>query len=59
MTVDDKETTEEAESNHDDEMNSLKYEIRNHRMSVRMRSQISYQLVSIQEVLSPILTQPG
>ena len=41
MTEYDKETTEEAESNHDDEMNSLKYEIRNHRMSVRMRSQIS------------------
>ena len=46
LTVDNRDTTKESESNQEDKMNSLKCETRNHRVSVRGRTSTSSQLVS-------------
>ena len=59
MTEYDKETTEEAESNHDGEMNSFKYEIKEPQDVCQNEEPNLLTIVSTQEVLSPILTQPG
>ena len=59
MTEYDKETTEEAESNHDGERNSFKYETKELKDVCQNKEPNLLTSVSTQEVLPPILTKPG